>query len=80
VRAGRTTRLRFVVTATRDGRPASAEGARIRFGSRTVRADARGRASIRHRFRGRPGRRTATATAPGLERARARISVLPASE
>lgn len=76
-RLGRTTRMRFRVTRVAGGRRFALPRARIRIGGRTVRTDSRGRARVRYRPRGRPGRRRARVGFSGLRTARPAIRVLP---
>ena len=68
----RRTRLRLTVTAA--GRPV--RRVRVRVGSRSVRTDARGRASLRVRLTGRAGRRTVRATLRGYRSGRAALRVV----
>ena len=77
VRLGRTRRVRFRVTRVAAGKRFPLPGARIRIGRRTVRTDARGRARVRYRPRGRPGWRRARVGFQGLRTARPAIRVLP---
>jgi len=76
-RLGRTTRMRFRVTRIAGGRRFALPGARIRIGGRTVRTNSLGRARVRYRPRGRPGRRRARVGFTGLRTARPALRVLP---
>ena len=76
-RLGRTTRMRFRVTRIAGGRRFVLSKARIRIGGRTVRTNNLGRARVRYRPRGRPGRRRARVGFTGLRTARPAVRVLP---
>jgi len=76
VRLGRTTRVRFRVTRVAAGRRFALPGARVRIGGRTRRTDSHGRARVRYRPHGRPGRRRVRVTFRGLRTARPAIRVL----
>ena len=52
-----------------------ARGALVRVGARRARTDAAGRAHVRIRFTGRPGRRTVYATLHGARRATGTLRV-----
>ena len=79
VRLGRTTRMRFRVTRVAAGRRFALRGARIRIGGRTVRTDRLGRARVRYRPRGRPGRRRGCAWASAAFARRGRPSACSAA-
>jgi hypothetical protein len=75
VRAGRRTRLRFVVRLRDLTGRHRIRGARVRFAGSTRRTGRRGVARIEVRFR-RPGVHTARVTLPGARRATPRVRVL----
>lgn len=76
VRRGHRVRLRFRVKRVVGGRRLALPGARIRLGRRVVRTNARGRASLRCRPRGRPGVRRLKVAIRGLRTVRPRIRVV----
>jgi len=76
IRVGRTTRVRFRLTRVVEGRRFVLGGARVRLGGRRARANSRGRAVLRYRPRGKPGRRRARVSAPGLRTVRPAIRVV----
>lgn len=77
-RLGRTTRIRFRVSRLANGHRFPVRGARVRIGRRLfARTDSRGRATLRFRPHGRPGRRHARVTVRHLRSVRLRLRVLP---
>ena len=76
LRRGRTARVSFRVARVVGSRRFPARGARVRLGRRSARTDRRGRAILRVRPRGRPGRRRARVSLPGLRTVRPRLRVV----
>jgi len=75
VSLGRSTRVRFRVSRRVGALSIPMAGARVRLGRQTVRTDRRGRASLRYRPRGRPGRRGVSVAVRGLRTVRSVLSV-----
>ena len=76
VRVGRSTRVRFRLARVVEGRRYALAGARIRLGARRVLTDRRGRAVVRFRPGGKPGRRRFRVSAPGLRTVRPALRVI----
>ena len=75
-RLGRARRVRFRVARQVGRQTLPVHGARVRIGRRAARTDRRGRASVRYRPGGRPGRRRARVTVRGLRAVRPALRVV----